>query len=274
MGRLPNFVIIGAMRSGTSSLAGYLASHPDLFMAPRKELHFFNRHYDEGLEWYRQRFADSTSQSAVGEATPTYIYDKQSIDRMAADIGEAKLIAILREPVSRAYSHYWFNRSRGYEPMTFEEALAAEGQRLDGADPLTRARYSYVDRGRYVDQLEHVATRFPDDQVHVLLVEDLKRSPAATYGAVCAFLGIDSEFRPENLGAPVNAFYRARWPKLNQAVKGFPKPVRTAVKVINRADAEPYPPIESETRDRLRSEFSDSVARLERLLDRDLDAWR
>ena len=274
MGRLPNFVIIGAMRSGTSSLAGYLASHPDLFMAPRKELHFFNRHYEQGLDWYRLRFAEATGEHAVGEATPTYIYDRQSIDRMATDIGDAKLIAILREPVSRAYSHYWFNRSRGYEPLSFADAIAAEAERLDGADALTRARFSYVDRGRYADQLEYVATRFPAEQLHVLLVEDLKRSPEATYGAVCAFLGIDADFRPENLGAPVNAFYRARWPKLNQAVKGLPKPLRTAVKIINKADAEPYPPIETETRDRLRSEFADSVAHLERLLDRNLDAWR
>lgn len=271
---LPNFVIIGAMRSGTSSLAGYLASHPDLFMAPRKELHFFNRHYDDGLDWYRDRFSDATGEKAVGEATPTYIYDRTSIDRMAKDLPETKIVAILREPVSRAYSHYWFNRSRGYESLSFEDALQQEAERLDTDDPLTKARFSYVDRGWYADQLEYVATRFPVDKTHVLLVEDLKRDPGPTYGAVCAFLGIDDTFRPENLGKQVNAFYRARWPKLNKAAKNFPKPIRTAVKVFNRRDAEPYPSINPDTDRQLRAEYAESVERLETVLGRDLSPWK
>lgn len=273
LGQLPNFVIIGAMRSGTSSLAGYLASHPDLFMAPRKELHFFNRYFDRGVDWYAEQFAGAT-EAAVGEATPTYIYDARSIDRMAEVVPEARIIAILREPVSRAYSHYWFNRSRGHEDLSFEQALEAEPGRLASSDPLMRARYSYVDRGRYADQLEHVLARFPAERLHVLLFEELKREPDRTYVEVCRFLDITTEFRPDNLGAQVNAFYRPRWPKLNQAVKGLPRPVRTAVKLANRASADPYPPIDESTAAALRERFADANRRLETLLGREAVAWR
>src|ERR1051326_983405 len=116
--RLPTFLIIGAGRSGTTSLARYLGSHPHVFMARAKEMHFFDSD-SKTREWYRPRFAEARRQTAVGEATPNYLYEPAAIKRMAAIVPEARLIAILRDPVDRAYSHYWQNRSLGKETMTF-----------------------------------------------------------------------------------------------------------------------------------------------------------
>src|SRR5688572_14326389 len=115
--RLPDFLIVGAMRSGTTSLHKYLQAHPDVFVASGKEVHFFDRRYGRGLDWYRSRFAGVTTERVVGEATPAYMYDENAIARIAHDLPDARLIVVLRNPVDRAYSHYWRNRSRGRENL-------------------------------------------------------------------------------------------------------------------------------------------------------------
>ena len=122
---LPTFVVIGAMRSGSTSLYKHLQAHPDVFM-PRKEIHFFDDRWDRGLAWYRSRFEGYDGQPAVGEATPTYLADPVALDRMAEMIPDARLLAVLRDPVDRAYSHYWMEHARGRDPRTFEQAVADE----------------------------------------------------------------------------------------------------------------------------------------------------
>ena len=107
---LPNFVVIGAMRSGSTSLYKYLQAHPDVFM-PRKEIHFFDVKWDRGIAWYHTRFEGYAGQTAIGEATPTYLADPVALDRMAATIPDARLVAVLRDPIDRAYSHYWMEHA-------------------------------------------------------------------------------------------------------------------------------------------------------------------
>jgi hypothetical protein len=137
MPRLPNFVIIGAPRSGTTSLAHSLSQHPEVFVTMQvKELHFFDTNFDRGLDWYRQQFsgADAAAAKAAGEATPTYMYDETAMSRMAETVPDARLIAILRNPVDRAYSHYWMNRSLDREDLLFPVAIETEAERLAGDD--------------------------------------------------------------------------------------------------------------------------------------------
>lgn len=274
MGRKPDFVIVGAMRSGTSSLAGYLDEHPEVFVTPRKEVHYFNRFYERGFDWYLEQFVDSGEAVAVGEATPNYMYVPQASERMVTDLPQAKLVAILREPVSRAYSHYWFNRARGHEPLSFAKALAAEPARLAEADLAGRERASYFDRGLYVDQLENLAGHFPREQIHVVLFEDLIARPVETVSDVCRFLGVDTNFQPPNLGRQINAYKEARWPKANRYFKPIPKPLGKWLYLANRKKAAPYPQIPEELATELAKRYEPSNERLGAWLGRDLDTWR
>jgi hypothetical protein len=107
-GRLPNFLIVGAMKSGTTSLARYLGAHPQAYVAPEKEINFFERGYvwNRGVDWYASRFEGAGDALAVGEASPSYMYWPTAIERMASVVPDARLIALLRDPVERAYSHY------------------------------------------------------------------------------------------------------------------------------------------------------------------------
>src|SRR5437764_7156012 len=115
---LPNFFIIGAMRSGTTSLTRYLNAHPDVFVAPGKELHFFDQRFDRGLDWYRDCFERAAGQRAIGEATQSYMYDAEAMTRLAVTVPKARLLAILRNPVDRAWSHYWLNRALALETLS------------------------------------------------------------------------------------------------------------------------------------------------------------
>src|SRR5262245_45971784 len=121
--RLPTFLIVGAMRSGTTSLARYLGAHPDVFVAPEKEIHFFDRCFDRGVAWYAERFIQAAGAGAIGEATQSYMYDPDAIARMRSVVPSARLLTILRHPTDRAYSHYWLNRAHGLEDRSFEAAI-------------------------------------------------------------------------------------------------------------------------------------------------------
>lgn len=272
-GGLPNFLIIGAMRSGTTSLARYLGAHPDVFVAQDKELHFFDLNRDRGLDWYRAQFTGAEGERMVGEATQTYMYDGEAVDRMASDLPDAKLIAILRDPVKRAYSHYWQNHARGTEPLSFPDAIAAEPERLASSDKQSRFFFSYVDRGLYVRQLRRICEHYPRASLHVLLFEDLRDAPAEAYRSACAFLGVDDDFLPPNIGVPINRYVSFRSVKLRALGKKLPRALRRAVGRLNTQEAS-YPPMDPGVRAELRQRFAADNAALETWLDRDLSEWR
>jgi hypothetical protein len=242
---LPTFLIIGAQRAGTTSLDQYLAAHPEV-SRPRtgkggavwnKELHFFDDRFSLGVDWYRTSFALSASQRLAelrgcqlitGEATPSYLLHPLVPGRVAESLPDVRLIALLRDPVERAYSHYQLMRRKGLEKLSFAEAITAEEERLadeEGrilADPGYRARkyrrFSYVKRGLYAEQLERWFEHFPREQLLVLRTEDFRARPAEIYAEVLAFLGLQSytleEFvvhnRPETAPAPIEPQLRAR----------------------------------------------------------------
>ena len=263
-GPLPNFFIIGAMRSGTTALARYVGAHPGVFMAPEKEVHFFDRHHDRGLEWYRSRFAGHQGQPAVGEATQTYLFMPDVPARIAAVVPDAKLIAILRNPVDRAYSHFWMNRGLRTESRSPEEALTAE--------PGAPVFFPYLDRGRYLPQLQRVCEHFPRDALHVLLFEDLLARPEETFGAVCSFLGVDPAVRPENLGRQINKNVAFRSIRVRDFARKLPAPLG---KVIGRLNGKPfsYPKIDPALRRELAARFTEDNAQLAAWLGRDLSIW-
>ncbi|MEV1288072.1 sulfotransferase [Micromonospora sp. NPDC049679] len=199
-GALPDFLVIGGQRCGTTSLHHYLADHPQVRVASGKELQFFSLHYGRGQRWYRGHFPSAVPGRRSFEASPYYLFHPAVPARVAATLPGGRFIALLRDPVERAYSHYLHSRSYGAEPLAFADALAAEPARLAAAlrrGPETRAahaalrNHSYLARGRYAEQVERWLTHVPRERLLVLRSEDLYADPAAVYGEILRFLDLE-----------------------------------------------------------------------------------
>jgi hypothetical protein len=209
---LPDFVIIGAQKAGTTSLMRYLQSHPDVVNEPGVgEVHFFDLRWAQGEQLYRsyfplrsrvERHRERTGRTTLtGEKTPYYLYHPLAPQRAHATIPDARLIAILREPVSRAASHHRMNVNLGQEELSLLDAIEAEPARIEpalrciieGAPWQTwgpAGLYSYVARGRYAEQLDRWLGYYPRAQLLVLRSEDLAQEPEPTYAKVVEFLGL------------------------------------------------------------------------------------
>ncbi len=252
---LPTFVVAGAQKCGTSTLHGLLQDHPQILMSRPKELHFFDRHWDRGLDWYTSQFTPGAKHRQFGESTPVYMYDVIGRQRMIETLPDARIVVILRDPIKRAYSHYWQYRETGRERApTFERALEVEPKRLAGNKPRRRDRYAYVDRGLYVDQLEVLEDAYGRERLHVLLLDDLAADRVAALEALFSFLDVAVE--PAKVS-------RERW-GTDQAPG-------------NDREAEPkrsnYPPMAGETHARLAEQFRPYNQRLASWLGRDLAGW-
>ncbi len=203
---LPSFVIAGAQKAGTTSLFGYLSEHPQCAASLTKEVHFFDRSFARGESWYRMHFpstaeATDTKRKITFESSPYYMFDPRVPERMRQTLPNVKVIFLLRNPVSRAYSHYQHSRRRGREPLSFEAAIDAEEARLTGEherllhepeyQSLAHQRYSYLARGIYVDQLRHWQNHFPAEQMLALQAERMFRQPEQVLCEVLDFLGLD-----------------------------------------------------------------------------------
>jgi hypothetical protein len=251
-GRLPNFLVIGAMKSGTSSLAAYLESNPSVWLYPEKELHFFDTHWDNGVDWYRSRFEGANGHAVVGEATPAYLFHPDGARRMANVVPDAQLIAILRNPVDRAYSHYWHHRSNGKETRSFGEAVSLEGRRKTMGDP---REFWYVARGLYLEQFDRLVQYFDRDQLHVMLLDDLENDPSTTLKYVWSFLDVP-EITPTNLGEQYNTASALRFRRLWNAMytkrlwRFVPKAAYPGVVRVFRKSLA-YPAMDPDVRNRL-----------------------
>jgi Sulfotransferase domain len=208
---LPDFVIIGAQKSGTSSLYEYICAHPAVVRAATKEVHFFDTHYGHGERWYRSHFPTDRrlervarrlgTRAVTGEASPYYLFHPAVPRRLHRMLPDARLIAVLREPVERAVSHHNHRVDAGVEPLCFADAIAAEEGRLAGADELlaggdphaahfSHQHHSYLSRGRYAEQLERWLALFDREQLLVLDAAELFRDPAAVTRRAHGFLGL------------------------------------------------------------------------------------
>ncbi|HWH36059.1 MAG TPA: sulfotransferase [Acidimicrobiales bacterium] len=274
-GRLPDFVIVGAARAGSTALHAYLSDHPEVYLPPRKELHYFDNNFHRGIGWYRSQFRQAGHQAVVGEATPSYMFSPRWLDRLASVLPDARLIALLRHPVDRAYSHYWMNRGQGREALPFTDALNAEAERLRSGG-LAARRFAYVGGGRYLGQLNEICHRYPRRQLHVVIFDDLRADPASVYAELCRFLGVDDGFRPATLGRPVNAPTALRSPALWRLGRRLPRNMAPVRRALARVNERPllYPALDPATRRHLVATFEPEVEALARWLGRDLSAWR
>lgn len=201
---LPSFIVIGAQKSGTTSLRGYIKQHPYVRMSFHKEVHFFDRHYSEGVDWYRSQFPilrNKHSSIAIGESSPYYLVYPHAPRRIHALLPSAKLIAILRNPRERAISHYYHQVKKNRESLPIMQALLAEEDRIsDGWKqmekdeyylPTDHRYYSYKQRGIYVDQLKQYYEFFDKDNILVINSERLFSNPQNVLYDISIFLGID-----------------------------------------------------------------------------------
>jgi hypothetical protein len=201
---LPDYLIIGTQRGGTTSLYEHLVRHPRIPRALTKEVRFFDVEFDRGLTWYRSHFPtqmykwarEQMGQSmVVGEATPDYMFDPRVPERVATTLPDVKLVVLLRNPVDRAYSHYWHQVSRGFEQLPFEEAIQRETDRtrrygVEAPDSFERHHHSYLARGIYADQLNMWLDVFARDRFFIEASENLFREPARVVGDLFHFLGL------------------------------------------------------------------------------------
>lgn len=190
-----DFLVCGAQKAGTSALASYLEEHPEICMADAKELHFFDNEEifsrrTPNYNIYHSAFKPGALHKLLGEATPIYMYWYTAPRRMWEYNPDLKLIVILRDPITRAYSHWNMQRSRGIEKLSFWEAIQKEKERCREALPYQHRLYSYIDRGFYSEQLRRLWTYFPPEQVLVLRTEHLRSSPMDLLKNVWTFLGL------------------------------------------------------------------------------------
>jgi hypothetical protein len=200
---LPSVLIIGTQKGGTTSLFNYLVQHPDVLPPLGKEVHYFDFHYASGLNWYRGRFPYShrlRDGALTIDATPYYMMHPLAPQRAAQLLPDVKLVALLRNPIDRAFSHYQHEVRGGRESLSFAEALEREAERLAGEEERLRSdsqyyswnhrRYAYTRRGLYLEQLRRWVQYFPRSQLLVLQSEWLFRDPPAASAEVYRFLGL------------------------------------------------------------------------------------
>ncbi len=291
---LPNLFIPGAPKSGTTSLYEWLTPHPEVFMSPFKEPHYFcddlTFRYNPfpDLATYLGLFGAAEDEPYRGEATTWYLYSKTAPARIAELCStDVRILPMLRNPVEMLHSLHSQHVYQGVEPIRdFEAALAAEDDRK--ADPSRVEQPELLYYGeivRYTDQLERYVDTFGRENVHVILFDDLVEDEAAVYRDVCRFLDIDPTVDPGFEKANPNTSVRSHW--LRDVTENLPSPIQAVTEklpmsvrlklreIVNRANtkAEPRDPMDPETREHLKDRFRDEVQALGEMLDRDLSHW-
>jgi hypothetical protein len=295
---LPTFIVIGAGRSGTTSLHQLLGQHPGIFMCRRKSPNHFAATVAQpewetpvargmAKQWvsdraeYEELFAGAPSEAVVGEVSPVYLQAVDVARRIHETVPDVRLIAILRDPVERAYSHFVGRRRDGIEP---EPSFARRIQReLDAPLPDDVAFGHYLGCGRYHHFLTPYFDRFRRDQLRVHLYDDLLNDPDALLADVFAFLGVDPGFavdtsaRLNRTGEIRNPFLRRAWTtsvRARTAMRPYlPAAVRRAGGQLFLDDLEKSP-LDADLHRRMLDVLDDDIGRLEQQIDRDLSAWR
>ena len=270
--RLPDFLVIGAAKSGTMSLFEHLREHPQVYVPPEKEVRFFDvdDRFALGPSWNAAHFRLASPGQVTGEATPGYLASKEAPARIADLMPAARLIALLRDPVDRAYSHYWHAMSwaGGGAPFADFVDSAVRGGDLDDR---------FVRGGRYADQLARYAEHFAREQIHVQVFERVVADAAGSFTAICRFLGVP-ELVPPSLGRVFNRSHKHRSRLLRGYMEGLsawrrlPRPLANAIDRLNTVDVD-YPPMPPDVRARLADYFAPHNERLASEWGLDLSRW-
>jgi hypothetical protein len=297
---LPNFLLIGAAKSGTSSLFAYLGQHPDVFISPTKEPNFFalagqrvayrgpgdviiNQASVTTLSEYQALFKGVKREAAVGEASNLYLYLPAAPEAIERHLPDVRLIAILRDPAERAYSSYLHMRRDGREPRhSFEAALEEEAARVsENWEPL----WHYTRLGFYHAQLRQYYERFPRERIAVYLYDDFEADPRRVVQELFTFLGVDPSFEPDmSVRHKVSGTPRSR---ALHTILTRPNPAKALAKrlmptglrgqlygaVMQRNIREERDCLRDDTRRTRQRLYQADVQRLSQLIGRDLSRW-
>ncbi len=287
---LPNFLIVGAEKSGTTWLYSRLRRHFDIYMPGVKELHYFNKNNSnleqpannfesQGLEWYASHFQDADTESAVGEATPMYLCDVEAPARIQSTLPNVKLIACLRNPVDRAYSHYWMARGKAHTSRSFEKVVDQKESR-------------FIERGCYGKQLDRYLDYFNREQLLILIHEEVFSSPSDALNQICSFLGVEDTYYQDQswITEDVHSSSTERsillhraigtiatWMRGQEGLRQFLDLLKKSeiAHWIKQANKKPrdYPEMPANLRDRLVDYYRPTVKHVEQMLGRPISVW-
>ena len=186
--RLPDFLGLGTQKGGTSTLYTLLKSHPNIFLPPAKELHYFSLHYERESAWYGSHFKAATNLQRCGEITPYYLFHPEAPKRIRSLLPNAQLIILLRDPVERCLSQIFHARRLGFETLEPLDAINAEPKRLASGKEFSLQKHSYQARSRYLEQLDRYEQIFPRQQLLILRSEDFFQKPNQLWKQLLKFL--------------------------------------------------------------------------------------
>jgi hypothetical protein len=296
----PNFLIIGAQKAGTTALYHYLSQHPRIFMSPDKEPRYFANSDDrEGVFLYKTRaeyerlFDGVKDETAIGEASTLYMCSPSAPEKISASLPGVKLIAVLRNPIDRAYSQYVFMRREGREKRSSFRAVIKEEQRLLYENP---EKSIYLSRGMYGEQIERYLDNFSMDQLRLYRYENLLRSPGAVLNDMFRFLGVveiddlylskryNVSHVPGNPVARRFVAWASRQQALRRSLKKFvPDSVywklvvpagRAIIENLRSGEPVKMQPLDDWSRQRLSEIYWEDLIKLESLTGYSTSAWR
>lgn len=312
----PNFIIAGERRSGTTTLAKLLEQHPQLYMYPSMDMAYFmdddlrgrkvwldgkvdSLLWDEKhslAEYFNYFSAASENEIAIGEKSADYLFLESCHQRIKRFIPDVKIILTFRNPVERAWSHYWNEVGKGRESETFEKAIELENSRIEASD-YARAHLSYISRGFYINSFSRLLSVFDRSQIKVVFLEELQLNPGLIVKDVFDFLGIDSSFKIKHSRPSYNSNWttipKPFWQK-NKVNRAFEKLLNNAIartitvfvkdvykrralltmlESLTRNTKKDFT-MNPKTRSKLQRVFLPSIEGLEQELDKDLSFWK
>ena len=291
----PNFLIVGAPKCGTTALWRYLNDHPDVFMSPRKDMHFFGSDLDFtkrsrfSQQEYEHFFVDA-HQKAIGEASVWYLYSQKAAQEIAAYQPDMKIIIMVRDPIQIMYAHYTQLKLNGLgdeDIPTFAQALAAQedrkkGLRIPRHNTLPSALL-YTEVARLSVQIQRYMDHFPKENILVLFQEDMKKDMHKMYIHTLEFLGVDPQFSTEF--TRINSHKEVRSEGFRRLIGAIPQPLknyipqdfrerfRKLVRKYNTRHAK-RPPLDPQLERALRKDFDEEIRLLSALIERNIDHWR
>jgi len=273
MANKPDFIILGPPKAATTWVYECLKEHPEVYMPETDQISYFNINYHKGEEWYLEHFEEAEESQVVGEESLLYIKNVKAPERIAKDYEDVKLIFILRNPIDRAFSHYWHEKKKDKIKYSFDQIL--EIHDLFESWAVTGFYYTHIQR-----YLEH----FDRDQMKIMIFDDLVENDEEFISEIFEFVDVDPEYRPSFLDDKVNEA-GVEWMKPYKLGKEFLKrnlserqikalmPVHKGFKGLFASKSEYEKGMDDEIRTELEKVFEEEVDELSRFLDRDLSHW-
>ncbi|PEN12617.1 hypothetical protein CRI94_13965 [Longibacter salinarum] len=274
----PTFLICGAKKAGTTALANYLREHPDVIISHPKETNYFRDHYEKGIEWLSAHYEHYDGETAVGEASVWNMYAPRAARRIHDTLPNARLIFVLRDPVSRAFSQYYYDLRCGLiEPhRTFEEVVH---------EPQTTAERDIIEMGFYDEQLKRFTERFDREQILILLSRDLRKSTQSVLKDVARFIRVDPDktvdeypqynqtryIEKRGLYRVARALWRPVKDKVESRFPVFTDTLRSRVRALTSTQERPT--ISDSVQSHLSEVYTPHIKRLEKITDLDFSHW-